>query len=262
MGYNYSELKDTSIMIKWIVTAVSLFLIHPYSVYAQNNNVQTGSFTLNGSLNSILGEEAAKSFVELIDPNTQITWEIDVPEDYDPTTPPGVMVYVSPQNIINIPNGWLDVTRNRNLIFIGARESGNDILVKKRIVMSIMALPLIQALYNIDTNRIYISGFSGGGRIASMVSTKYPHIFDGALYNCGVNFWEDVNDDQLNLIKRHNYVFLTGTEDFNLQDTKNVYAKYKKAGVKNIKLIVIPRMKHANPNKSRFEKAIEYVDAR
>lgn len=247
-------------MVKWIVTVFYVILISNISALAQNNNVQTGYFTLSGSLNSILGEETAKPYTDMIDPDNQITWEIDVPENYDPANPPGVMVYVSPQNIINIPDGWLEITRNKNLIFIGARESGNKVLVKKRIVMSVLALPLIQSKYNINTSRIYISGFSGGGRVASMVSTRFPHIFDGALYNCGVNFWEEVSDDQLKLIKKHNYVFLTGTEDFNLQDTKSVYAKYKKAGVENIKLMVIPKMRHSNPNKSRFNKALDFLD--
>ncbi|MEZ5758960.1 MAG: hypothetical protein R3D86_12135 [Emcibacteraceae bacterium] len=249
-------------MIKWIVTALFLLLMQPYSVFAESNDAQTGYFTMSGSLNSILGEDEAKSFVDLIDPNTMITWEIDVPENYDPANPPGVMVYVSPQNSVNIPNGWLEITRNRNLIFIGARESGNKVQADNRIVMSVMALPLIQKTYKINTNRIYISGFSGGGRIASIVSTKFPHIFNGALYNCGANFWEDVNDQRLNLIKSHNYVFLTGTKDFNLDDTKNVYAKYKKAGVNKIKLMVIPRMGHSNPKKSQFENALQFLDER
>ena len=247
-------------LLRRLCVIVLLFFLLVPAGYAQSQNVKTGSFTLSGSVKSILGEEAAASYENLIDTDLQITWEIDVPENYNPAMPPGVMVYVSPTKRIILPTGWLDVTRNKNLIFIAARESGNRVLVNNRIVMSVLSLPLIQSKYNINTKRIYISGFSGGGRVASMVSTKFPHIFDGALYNCGVNFWEQINDQQIKLIKSHHYVFLTGTQDFNLQDTKNVYAKYKKAGVKNIKLMVVPRMGHANPSKNYYNRAISFLD--
>ena len=93
-----------------------------------------------------------------------------------------------------------------------------------------------------------------------MVATQYPQFFKGAIYNCGVNFWNDINEEQLNLIKNNRFVFLTGTDDFNLNDTKKVYAKYKKANVKNIDLMIIPRMGHTNPKKNRFAKAINFLD--
>lgn len=260
MGYNYFDLKDTIIMIKWIVTALFLFQIQANSAFAQNIPVQTGSFTLTQSVNSVLGTDLAETYSNMIDINDDITWEVDVPELYDPENPPGVLVYISPQNIINIPHGWLDITKKHNLIFISARNSGNKVSVNKRIIMSLIAPTLIQSKYKINTNRIYISGFSGGGRVASMVSTQFPNIFSGTIYICGVNFWEKITNQKLDMIRKNRFVFLTGTEDFNLSDTKNVYARYKKEEVKNIKLIVVAKMRHSNPNRSKFNQAIEFLD--
>ena len=31
--------------------------------------------------------------------------------------------------------------------------------------------------FNVDANRIYMSGFSSGGGVAATVAAKYPHIF-------------------------------------------------------------------------------------
>ena len=60
----------------------------------------------------------------------------------------------------------------------------------------------------------------------------------------------------------NHYVFVTGTGDFNLSDTKKVYNAYKRAGIPNIKLMVIPRMSHENPRASHYDEAIEFLDSR
>lgn len=238
-----------------------VFLLVSCCAHAQISALKTGSYEATATANALLGKELANKYSHLIDLDLDVTWEIDVPEDYDPKNPPGVMVYVSPQNIVNLPTGWLDVTEEKNLIFVAARMSGNNEPVSRRIVMALLALPLIQASYTINTERIFISGFSGGGRIASMVSTSFPHIFKGALYNCGANFWQDVDAQQMEDIQNNRFVFLTGTNDFNLVDTKKVYSKYKKAGVTNSKLMIIPRMGHSNPRRNKFAQAIDYLDA-
>lgn len=228
--------------------------------YAQTDKNNSAPNTITSNSREILGDELSKAFAEYIDKDQPVTWEIDIPDDYDPENPPGVMVYVSPQNHINIPTGWLSVTKDKNLIWIAARMSGNDIVVNKRIIMAIMTLPLIKSKYKIDPKRIYISGFSGGGRVASMVASTYPHLFKGSLYICGTNFWQNVTDEQLADIKKNRFVFLTGSQDFNLEDTKKVYRKYKKADVNNIKLMVINRMGHSNPKRNKFKQAIEFLD--
>ena len=138
--------------------------------------------------------------------------------------------------------------------------SGNKVQTSRRVLFAVMALPLIQQKYQLNVDRIYISGLSGGGRVASIVATEYAHMFKGAIYNCGVNFWNNKGPNEIELIKQNRFVFITGTGDFNLQDTKNIYAKYKKAGVEKIKLMVIPKMDHENPKRNKFSQAISFLD--
>jgi predicted peptidase len=225
-----------------------------------NAQTQTGEYTVTSNTNEILGEEISSSYTSVIDADEEITWEIYVPKNYDPNDPPGVMVYISPQNQIKTPSGWMTVMEESNLIWIAARKSGNKVQTSRRILFAVMSLPLIQQKYQLNVNRIYISGLSGGGRVASIVATEYAHMFKGAIYNCGVNFWNNKNLDQIELIKKNRFVFVTGTADFNLQDTKDIYAKYKKAGVEKIKLMVISRMSHENPKRNKFSQAINFLD--
>ncbi len=221
---------------------------------------QKGQFEIVSNSQEIFGDELSSLYNEIIAKDENIALEIQMPENYNSENPPGIMVYISPQNQINIPRGWLELMDTENLIWVAARESGNKTFITKRILLTLGGLQYVQENFSINSNRVYISGLSGGGRIASMVATQYPQFFKGAIYNCGVNFWNDINEEQLNLIKNNRFVFLTGTDDFNLNDNKKVYAKYKKANVKNIDLMIIPRMGHTNPKKNRFAKAINFLD--
>ena len=85
-------------------------------------------------------------------------------------------------------------------------------------------------------------------------------MFNGAIYNSGVNFWREKSPEVMQQIKNNRYVFITGKSDFNLDDTKRVYRKYKAAGITNIKLMVNFRQGHTNPRKSDYDKAIVFLD--
>lgn len=227
---------------------------------AQSDDLKRGSFVYTQSTIGILGADGAAPFVDTIDITEEISWEIHVPDNYNANNPPGILVYVSPQNSIKTPRGWLDVIEENNLIWIAALKSGNKIAISERLIKALLAPVLLQADYEIDPSRIYITGFSGGGRIASIVATQYPHLIKGAIYNCGVNFWDNLDEERTKLVLDNRFVFVTGTNDFNLEDTKNVFGKYKKAGAKNIDLMIISRMGHENPNRNRLAQAIKFLD--
>jgi poly(3-hydroxybutyrate) depolymerase len=148
----------------------------------------------------------------------------------------------------------------RNIIWVAARMSGNKIFTDKRILYALTSVEAIQQKYQIDPERVYITGFSGGGRVSSIAATKYPTIFKGSAYICGANYWGDMTEAQLNQVQKNRFGFITGTQDFNLNDTKQVYSKYKKSGIEKVKLMVISRMGHANPKRQKFNQALSFLD--
>ena len=91
---------------------------------------------------------------------------------------------------------------------------------------------------------------------------EYAKLFKGAIFNSGVNFWGKKKPKYYDEIKKNHYVFITGTKDFNLRDTRKVYIAYKRAEIPNIKLMVIPFMSHENPRMSKYEEAIIFLDSR
>ena len=147
-----------------------------------------------------------------------------------------------------------------NLIWIGANHSGNRVNVPRRISYAVLAHHFIEEKYVLNPERVYLSGFSGGGRVASMIAPYMPELFKGAIYNCGVNFWKDNPPKLIKELRNNRFVFVTGKSDFNLKETKMVHRQYKKSRVENSKLLIISRMGHRNPRAKYFSQAIEYLD--
>jgi len=57
---------------------------------------------------------------------------------------------------------------------------------------------------------VYLSGLSSGGKMARMVAIDDAHLFKGAIYNCGVDFWQQDPPQRFEQISQNHYVFVTG----------------------------------------------------
>jgi len=255
------------LLVKTCLMAATLALLLCAGVAASDRiaaagDVRTGEFRLTSTLAGIVGAGSARNAGEIIPPDAAITWDIYVPGNYQVEKPAGLMVYISPTSSGEIPRGWKSVMDERNMIWIAARDSGNRVPVSRRVVFAIIAPTLAGKHYTIDPERIYLSGLSGGGKVASMVATDHAKLFKGAIYNCGVDFWDKHPPGQFELIKQNHYVFVTGTLDQAREPTKKVYRQYRKAGVENSELMVIQGMTHRNPGRYDFDEALQYLDSR
>jgi dienelactone hydrolase len=221
-----------------------------------------GAHRVTASLPEIIGEEAAARFESVVEPDEAIEWELYVPESYTPERPPGLLVYVSPTDSGRLPEGWQVVLDAANVVWIGANRSGNRVRVARRATYAMVAPAVAARDYRIDSSRVYISGFSGGGRVASMIAPDYPHVFRGALYICGVNPWDDRDPERADAVQANRYVFLTGRKDFNRGETRSVHRAYRRAGVENALLMDIPGMDHSLPSPEKLAEALDYLDQR
>ncbi len=228
----------------------------------RSGDIRRGMFAVEHTLAEFFDQKTLDSTAHVIAIDETISWSIYVPDSYNPEEPAGLMVYISPMRKGWMPRHWRDVIAEKNLIWIGADNSGNDIVVARRMVFAVVAPDIISRDYNIDPGRIYLSGFSGGGKVASMVAIDFANVFRGALYIGGTEFWSREPTDFLDRLNSNRYVFLAGRDDFNLDLTRPTYRKYQQAGLENLKLMVIPRMGHATPGKKDFRIAIEFLDQR
>lgn len=222
---------------------------------------RTGTLVLETSLPELVGPEAAARMEAVFPPDERVRWQVFVPPAHDPSRPPGLMVYVSPTQSGRMPRGWKDVLEAHNLMWIAADRSGNRELVIRRVLLATLGVEAMQKRYRIDEARVYISGLSGGGKIASMIATDYPQLFRGAIYNCGVEVWDVDMPRYIEQMRQNRFVFVTGTYDQALEPTKRAYHAYLEAGIEHSKLMVIRNMTHRNPGRYDFAEALAFLDS-
>lgn len=207
-----------------------------------------------------------------------VSFEIYVPPTYDSQTPYGLLVFISPGDSGGIPTDWKPVMDNHKLIWVGANKAGNkENVYTRRMPLALDAVHNMVKLYNIDLDRVYVTGISGGGRVSSMTALHYPDIFTGGIFIIGVNYWERVfgiehkgywpasmTSPQPQFMTRASqsgrYVLLTGDFDSNREQTQVFYEKGYKKRFKNVLYIQVPKMGHEKPPAEWFEKAIDYLD--
>jgi predicted esterase len=173
----------------------------------------------------------------------------------------GVLVFVKPRPSGELPDGWEEPLDRANLAWISADDFGNDKLSAQRVLVALMGLKLAAQIAPLDTQRQYIGGMSGGGRIASLVMARFPRLFSGALYVVGADF--HAPDAALkSLAAARRYVFITGDRDFNRGEMKQVYDQYRSNGMTGALLMELPDFGHEYPQARQLEQALAFLDAR
>jgi len=245
-----------------IVCGLCLLQCCAFADEPNRREIRYGQFEVMFTPSRLLDPATVKTMSPVIGADEEITWKMYVPDTYDAARPAGLMVYISPGQKGTMPRKWRSVINEKNLIWISANRSGNSVVPSRRLLFAALGPQIASEDYEIDRDRIYLSGFSGGGKVASIVAIDFAHLFKGAIYICGALHWERDPPNQFEQIKSNRYVFLSGDNDFNLESTMNVYQSYKDAGLSNISMMRIPGMGHSNPDAKGFRRAINFLDDR
>lgn len=191
------------------------------------------------------------------------SFEVYVPEGGSAAEPYGIFVWVSPTARGSVTDEeMLPVLAAERMIWIGANRSGNPRARGDRMRLALDAVHALAATYPVDRRRVYVGGYSGGGRIASSLTIAYPEVFTGGIYFMGMSFYRDVPipaqpgalwgaalapppDAALELMReRSRFVFVTGTYDFNRAQTYGYRDEYVRDGLERVTLIEIPEVGH------------------
>jgi predicted esterase len=207
---------------------------------------------------------------------TRESYEVIVPRSYKKEVPHGLFIWISPNDQCALPADWEKVLAERKLIFIGALKSGNNREVFGRMQLAITANDQMRQMFNIDPARVYLSGHSGGSRVASMLAVAYADMFSGAVCFMGVNFFfptqgkdgttyeaRYIPHPEIAMIAQNEsrIALVTGSKDFNFDNTTVIYEQgFKTNAFKHVKLFDIPGQGHGAPAKEWLEKALEFLD--
>ena len=118
------------------------------------------------------------------------TWVVSAPTAAAEGEPHGLFVFISPKDEGSVPGNWQETLEKNGLIWVGPNEAGNRVSTLWRVAVALDSVDLATRRYTIDPDRIYISGHSGGARVASTVAFFHPDRFTGGVYFAGVNWYE------------------------------------------------------------------------
>lgn len=201
-----------------------------------------------------------------------------VPEDYDGVRPFGLLVWVNPVDTPWIDPAWIPVLGKRRLIAVEALGAGNDRFVWARIGLALDAVHNLSKRYRIDPSRIFVGGFSGGGRVASTLGLHWPDVFRGAYAMGGCNWFERLEGgggaaweatiprpsaERLRLARtRSRIVLMAGAGDFN-RDHSRACADHARKVLGFTKLLwqEVPDLAHAPTPAEWFEKGLAHLDS-
>jgi hypothetical protein len=223
---------------------------------------RTGFINLVMTPAELLGDDAAKNLNHILLADQKIEWRMYVPRSYDAATPPGVLVFISSIDWGGIPDEWTPVMDAHNLIWISPSQAGGTAPVQERIMKSIIAPRAAGFGYVINSERVYVAGFSDGGKVANLVQAADPVGFKGGIYICGALFWGDKTPAKLDLMRANRHVFVRGCFDPKEREVRGVYDEYRAAGFENVQLITVQTRRQRLPQPKHVEQAIRYLDGK
>lgn len=225
-----------------------------------------------------LGDRFLNGRPTSIDPAVRVLADqhffVRLPTDFDPHSLYGLLVWVDAGESTRIHQPLWDAADELRLIIIAADKTGNNVPAADRYQLTLDACENAQSRYLIDPARIYLSGISGGGHIASHMWACFPDVFTGAAPVVGMGCYEAVpigngtafrayfakpRGPMWKLLLGHRIAPLTGPPDFNYKEITSFARVYERDKVQ-IRVFEYPDMSHELPKPARFADALRWVD--
>jgi ankyrin repeat protein len=194
---------------------------------------------------------------------------VHVPEGYDGSRPYGLIIsMMNAKSSSQFPKPeYLATLEAHRLLYVGfdpysgVDEAGSapDFHTDYERYVLAAAYHMLGA-YNVDRGRVYLAGFSKGGRLTGEIMPMHPRLFTGGLAVAGCfttggrSLWVHPNAG-----KRAAMVLATGDWDYNRQETYGCYASFLALGYDAFYLQE-PQRAHARISGEYFEKAISFLD--
>lgn len=191
--------------------------------------------------------------------STSQSYELFVPKTKGKAALPAI-VFISPGNE---PGGWRafeKLCKARGMVFIGPRGAGNDCPGRKRVRIVLDALDDVRRNFTLDPDRTYITGFSGGGRMAAAIGFALPEAFGGVMPICASGTLREEPWLRQRVQDRLSVAVLTGEKDFNRGEVERLAGTYFKAiGVRS-RTWTQPGLGHAIPGEKVLGEALTWME--
>jgi poly(3-hydroxybutyrate) depolymerase len=192
--------------------------------------------------------------------STHQKYELFVPPNYKPTQPAPLILFISPSKQPTGLAQWKSVCEEQGLIFASPFEAGNDCDTRQRVRIVLDVLDDVRRRYAIDSDRTYIGGFSGGGRIACAIAFSLPEYFGGVVPVCAAGDLREETWLKHRAQARLSVAHLTGETDFNRGEIERFRGPMlADVGVRS-KIWTIDGMGHSIPGAKSLDAAYRWLE--
>jgi len=188
--------------------------------------------------------------------------------------PPGLVVWITPSDGWAVPTELHNALDEKGLICIGALSSGNERFVNDRMQLALDAVGTALARWPIDTRRIYVTGMSGGAKMAVQLWAGWPELFAGSIPIVGMAshlsasagpgrvypaLFSEPKPGRLEPVRRDRLAAMTGPLDFNYDSMVKMIRGLEVEHFA-VRLFEYPDMGHVMPTPERFAEALSWID--
>ncbi len=212
------------------------------------------------------GEALRPSAVDL----SKERFSLYVPGGAPPAAGWGLLVFIPPWDDPTRPRIWRPALDRHGLVFVAAERSGNEAsILARRLPLALLAYANVRARLPIDPERVYVGGFSGGGKAALVAALAYPDVFRGALLEAGSDRIDGEDGiyippaDLFHRFQRSRIVFATGEhDDENVRNDERSRASLRERCVLDLEAVVLRGVGHESPGASELARALDALDRR
>lgn len=176
------------------------------------------------------------------------------------TAPIPAVVFV---NAGNEPGAWKafePACTKLGVAYIAVRGAGNNVPPPKRVRIVLDCLDEVRRQVPLDPDRTYVSGFSGGGRVACLLGFALPEYFGGVLPLCAGGDLRAEPWLRHRAADRLSAALVTGPADFNRGEVEQWKGQlWRDLGIRT-RVWVQPGLGHGVPSAATLTEALTWLD--
>jgi hypothetical protein len=187
-------------------------------------------------------------------------YQLYVPPDYQPGKTWPLLVFLSPGDDPLGWRYWQKLCEDRDVFFCAAYGAGNNTPPGQRIRLVLDVFDDVRRRYRIDPDRTYLSGFSGGGRLACTIAFAMPEYFGGVLAVSGANPPHHLDYLRHHAQDRLSVALVTGETDFNRREVEVLWAPLFRETGSRSRLWLAPGTGHEMPPEAVLAAAYTWLE--
>lgn len=245
-------------------------------VFAVDKPYQAGPLVLDEmTIRERLGFGGAVKYVAATRVLSKEKFWARLPPGYSVAKPAALVVWVDASPIGRPPRDLFEGLDQCGAVCIGAAESGNARPVTERLQLAMDAVNTAKRRWNIDPARVYVSGISGGGKMAGVLLMLAPEVFTGAVSIVGLSFYESIptgkpretwpaelnkpSGARWDLLLKRRLAVVTGGQDFNHAPILAGVKIFRRDKL-DVRLFDVATMGHELPTPAAFAEQLGWVD--